>query len=412
MKIFIAYSGGLDSHVLLHLMANIFQDKKKAGLAAIYVNHNLSPKSKQWAKHCQKVCKKLGVAYISKSIDANIKSDIHSPEEILRKHRYEVFAKILPKNSYLLTAHHANDQAETLLLQLFRGAGPKGLAAMPEKIKFARGWLVRPLLNLSQEEILEYAQKYKLKWIEDESNADTKYDRNLIRHKLIPLIKKTWSGIIATLNRVASHCGETNELLEILAEKDLLDVASKNNENTLSIELLKKLAFIRQKNTLRFWLHKLHLPMPSEVKLNEVIRTVVNSRYDAMPVVKWFGVEIRRFRDRLYAMAPLTTHDNKVVLSFSKKTLKLPADLGVLKISIKSGFKLDLKKLTVRFRQGGEKLKLPKRGAHDLKDLMQEWDIPTWLRDRIPLVYCDDKIIAVVGYWSVDGVWFHTPREL
>ena len=166
-----------------------------------------------------------------------------------------------------------------------------------------------------------------------------------------------------------------------------------------------------QKNTLRFWLHKLYLPMPSEVKLNEVIRTVINSRYDAMPVVKWFGVEIRRFRDHIYAMQPLAPHDNKVVLPFSKKTLKLPADLGVLKISIKSGFKLDLKKLTVRFRQGGEKLKLPKRGTHDLKDLMQEWDIPTWLRDRIPLVYCDDKIIAVVGYWSVDGVWFHTPRE-
>ncbi|HBS51833.1 MAG TPA: tRNA lysidine(34) synthetase TilS [Coxiellaceae bacterium] len=405
-KTFIAYSGGLDSHALLHIMANLCQSKKDVKLTAIHVNHNLSPKSKQWAKHCQKVCKNLGVAYITKSIDADIKSDIHSPEEILRKLRYEIFAKILPENGCILTAHQANDQAETLLLQLFRGAGPKGLAAMPEKIKFAQGFLARPLLNLSREEILQYAQKNKLKWVEDESNVDTKFDRNLIRHKLIPAIKKRWPGIVATLNRVASHCAEANELLEILAKKDLQDIAGKDVQNTLDIKLFKKLDFIRQKNTLRFWLHKLQLPMPSNVKLNEVIRTVINSRYDAMPVVKWFGVEIRRFRDHLYAMPPLTSHDKSVILSFLKKTLKLPAALGTLKVSIKPGFKLDLKKTTVCFRQGGEKINLPKRGTHDLKKLMQEWKIPVWLRDRIPLIYYDNKIIAVVGYWSVDSVRF------
>ncbi len=387
-KIFIAYSGGVDSHVLLHLLREIYQDKKGIKLVAIHVNHGVSPKAQKWVEHCRKICKKLAIEYITKKISLKNKScNDYSPEEILRKLRYEIFAKILPKGACLVTAHQADDQAETLLLQLFRGAGPKGLAAMPENIKFAGGYLARPLLNSSRQEILAYASKYKLQWLEDESNANTKFDRNLIRHEVMPLIKKRWPAIITTLNRASKHCFEASELLNILAEKDLQEVVSLNNVDILDITLLKKLSVMRQKNVLRYWFYKLSLPMPSEVKMREVIRTVINSRYDAMPMVKWLGAEVRRFRDNLYAMPPLEPFD---------KEKSLPV-LNKIKSKVARELKLNPKKIKICFRQGGEKVKIAGRqGTHDLKKLMQEWSIPPWLRDRIPLVYFGKYIVAII----------------
>jgi len=408
-QIFVAYSGGLDSHVLLHLLAQIRKVQPKLKLTAIHVNHNLSANAKKWNQHCKKVCKGLRVECVIKNVDATIKIKGHSPEEIARKLRYESFAEILPKNALLLTAHQANDQAETLLLQMFRGAGPKGLAAISTKVKFAKGWLVRPILDFSREELLQYAIEYKLKWIEDESNTNLKFDRNLIRHKLMPAVKKQWPGIIATLNRVSRHCAEASELLEDLAAEDLSKIIGANKK-TLNLTSLKELTVIRQHNVLRFWLHSLQLSTPSEAKLNEIIRTIVNSRSDATPQVKWHGAEIRRFQDHLYAMSPLLSHNNKIVLRWDlNKPLKLPNDLGVLQVKIAPKFKATIatKTFTVQFRQGGEKLKLAKRqGTHQLKKLMQEWRVPPWLRDRIPLVYCGAKIVAVIGYYSVSDLQF------
>ncbi len=389
-KIFIGYSGGVDSHVLLHLLHDVYRHKKGIELTAVHVDHNFSPKAKKWARHCQKICKQLSIKCITRTIAARI-NDSYSPEEILRKLRYEVFAKILPKEACLVTAHQADDQAETLLLQLFRGAGPKGLAAMPEKAKFAHGWLVRPLLGCSRKEIHLYATKHKLKWVEDESNSNTKYDRNLIRHQLLPSIKARWPAIITTLNRVSRHSAEASELLEILAEQDLARLVNGTDSSILNITLLKTLPLNRQKNVLRFWFHKLFLPTPAEVKLREIVRTVINSRYDATPVVKWFGAEVRRFRNNLYAMLPLMPFDKK----------KSIADLDNLRSKIARKFKLPMKKIRICFRQGGEQIKLPGRsGKHDLKKLMQEWSVPPWLRDRVPLIYYAKKIIAIVGYYN------------
>jgi tRNA(Ile)-lysidine synthase len=413
-KILIAYSGGLDSHALLHLLVQLRKTQPKLQLVAIHINHNLSLNAKLWTKHCKKICKNLRVRCIIKSVKAKVKFKDYSPEEIARKLRYEAFAENLPKNAVLVTAHHADDQAETLLLQLFRGAGPKGLAAMPTKAKFGKGWLVRPLLCFSREELLQYAKEYKLRWIEDESNADIKFQRNLIRHKLMPIIRKTWPGITTTLNRAATLCAAANELLEDLAAEDLVNAVS--DKGALAIGALKKLSLARQKNVLRFWLNTLHLPIPSEAKLNEIIRTVINSRSDAKPLVCWQGIEIRRFQNYLYAMAQLLLHDKKQILQFNlRRPLKLPGNLGVLhaKTSKKFLATFKSKKFTVQFRRGGEKLKLSKRqGTRELKKLMQEWQIPPWLRDRTPLVYCGNEIIAVVGYYCIDGMQFYNHTTL
>ncbi len=390
-RIFIAYSGGADSHVLLHLLSTFFKSKKGIKLTAIHINHNLSPHAKRWDRHCYQVCKKLHIDYISKSIAPGIKPGAHSLEEILRKLRYEIFAKVLPKGACLVTAHQADDQAETLLLQLFRGAGPKGLAAMPEKVEFARGWLVRPLLGCSREDILFYAKCHKLRWIEDESNSNTKFDRNFIRHQLMPHIKNRWPACVKVLNRVSRHCCEASELLNILAEEDLLKVADQEKAHIIDVKSLKKLPLVRQKNVLRFWLHRLSLPIPSEVKLAEVIRTVVNSRYDAMPLVKWFGAEVRRFRHGLYAMPPLVALDSK---------RSSPA-LNKLKLQLANELKLDPKKIKLCLRKEGERVKLFKRqGTHELNKLLQEWSVPPWLRNRVPLIYYETKLIAVVGYYT------------
>jgi len=420
-RIVVAFSGGLDSHVLLHLLVISSKAKKakkaKAEITALHINHNVSSNSKKWAKHCQQICKKLDVKYIDKDVKVKSNHGKHSPEEILRNLRYEAFAELLPKGGCLLTAHHANDQAETLLLQLFRGAGPKGLAGIPVKTKFAKGWLIRPLLNCTRAELLQYAKQHRLKWIEDESNADLKFDRNFVRHQLLPKIGKRWPGVIKALNRSANNCAEADQLLGVLAADDLKEAidpvttsfprASSGNlssTKTINIKKLKKLPLIRQKNLIRFWLSELGLGLPSEAKLQEIMSSVIDSRYDATPVVSWKGGEIRRFRNELYAMLPLAAHDNKQVLLFTGKILHLPSGLGDLKIKITKP-NIDPKKIKICFRQGGEKISLKgRKGTHDLKKLMQEWNIPPWQRDRIPLIYYDEKIIAVVDYYSVGWI--------
>jgi len=406
MQIFVAYSGGLDSHVLLHLLTQIRRYQPGLELTAIYINHSLSANAKYWDQHCQKTCKDLKVKYITKQVDAKIKIKDHSLEEIARNLRYEAFAKILPKNAILMTAHHANDQAETLLLQLFRGAGPKGLSGMAVKKEFAEGWLVRPLLHFSRLELLEYAKEHKLSWIEDESNTDTKFSRNLVRHTLMPIIKKNWPGITKVLNRTANLCAQTDELMQEFGRQDL--ILTTKIKDAISIDALKQLSIARQCNVLRFWLYNLNLPIPSEIKIQEILRTAVNSRSDANPVIAWPGVQIRRFNGNLYAMPPLLEHDNKIVLSLDlKKKLNLPSGLGILNIKMSKDVAKNYqnKKFSLRFRVGGEKVFIPKRKvAHELKKLMQEWQVPPWMRERIPLVYCEDQIIAVAGFYAIEGL--------
>lgn len=406
MQIFVAYSGGLDSCVLLHLLTQVRRYQPGLNLSAIHINHSLSANAKSWDRHCKKICKDLKVKYITKQVNANVKIKDHSLEEIARNLRYEVFAEILPKNAVLMTAHHANDQAETLLLQLFRGAGPKGLSAMAVKKEFAKGWLVRPLLRFSRADLLEYAKEHKLNWIEDESNTDTKFSRNLVRHALMPIIMQNWPGATKVLNRVAGLCAQANELMEELGRQDL--ILTTETKDVISINALKQLSITRQCNVLRFWLQSLNLPIPSEVKIQEILRTAVNSREDVNPVIAWPGVQIRRFNGNLYAISPLLIHDNKVILPFDiKKKLNLPSDLGVLSIKINKDVAKNYqnKKFSIRFRTGGEKVFLLKRQAtHELKKLMQEWQVPPWMRDRIPLVYYEDQIIAVPGFYTIDGL--------
>lgn len=387
-KFLIGYSGGMDSHVLLHSLYKLQQQNSQLKIRAIHIHHGLSPNANSWTKHCANICQKLNIELIIKKI--KVTKNKHSLEALARELRYQEIAKTLKKNECLLTAHHADDQAETVLLQLFRGAGPKGLAAMPSHKEFAHSSLLRPLLKFSREDLHAYALKNKLKWIEDESNENIGHDRNFIRHKLIPLLIDRWPGIITTLNRSAEHFAAASDLLNILAQQDYAQTQG-SVPKTLSIKKLVALDQIRQNNLLRFWLQTLNLPLPSSIKLQHILSDVLYCRADANPIVHWHNAEVRRYRDNLYAMPPLSSIKTDMIIPWDAKTeLKLPHNLGILTPKILKNLKLkNTKNITVRFRNSS--------GTHSLKKLFQEKGIPPWQRDFIPLIFQNEELVYILN---------------
>jgi tRNA(Ile)-lysidine synthase len=400
--LWVAYSGGLDSHVLLYLLVRARQQYPQLNLHAIHIDHGLSPHSAAWRVHCQQVCQELGVDCHVEQLD---RSKLTGPslEASARQARYEIFTKLLSNGGTLLTAHHRDDQAETVLLRLLRGAGSQGLAAIPEQRSLGKGVLVRPLLAFTRAQLQQYAQEHQLQWIEDDSNSRTDFDRNYLRHEVVPLLQARWPAASTTLARTAEHCRETTTLLQELAAQDWQQ-AQGTVANTLSIAALTSLTPARQRNLLRFWLQQLDLPLPSERQLEQLRSDCLTQREDAAPLMHWSGVEVRRFNGSLYAMSPLAAHDANVILPWldSSKPLQLPSDLGQLTVAHLEMMGIVLTNNTnvsVRFRQGGERIELPGRqGSHALKKLFQEWRVAPWLRDRIPLLYVDDKLAAVLGY--------------
>jgi tRNA(Ile)-lysidine synthase len=214
----VAYSGGMDSHVLLHLCY-----KLKIPVRAIHINHGLQKEADAWSKHCNKICEELNVPFFNIHVDAAATQG-ESPENAARNARYEALMSELKVNECLLTAHHKDDQSETLLLQLFRGAGPAGLAAMPVVRKTGKGIHLRPLLECSRSELMQYAKENKLNWIEDPSNQNTDFDRNFVRQKIIPLIKGRWQQVDSALEQVASQQQDSLEIIEAMAAIDLSSV--------------------------------------------------------------------------------------------------------------------------------------------------------------------------------------------
>jgi tRNA(Ile)-lysidine synthase len=431
----IAYSGGLDSHVLLHALAQLRINHPEIQLRAVHVDHGLSPNAKAWRQHCQQVCADLAIVFAHYTIDPQGYDPKSSLEEAARQQRYQIFAEILQPEEYLLTAHHQDDQAETVLLRLFRGAGPKGLAAMHWQRPLGKGTLVRPLLDISRAELESYAKQQKLIWIEDESNQHMALDRNYLRHQVLPLIQARWSNVALSLARTAKHCDETEVLLAALAAEDMQKVPGRVAQ-TLSIAALQTLRLERQKNVLRFWLNSLGFCLPSTKKLLQLVQDCLTAKEDAAPLLAWQGVEIRRFQGDLYAMAPLWVHDPSLVASISwdkgESVMSLKMLVEVIqqepslrvffeaiqnfafnnskhqpRIAAKSICKDDLDevcisphtKITLRFRQGGEVFHpVGRMASHPLKKLFQEWQVPPWLRNRIPLIYFDDELVIVVGY--------------
>ncbi|MFC1748601.1 tRNA lysidine(34) synthetase TilS [Pseudomonadota bacterium] len=395
-SLWVGYSGGCDSHVLLHALASLRQ-ALSIQLQAVYVNHGLSINAHAWGEHCQNVCDELNVPLRILQVDAKPKSG-QSPEESARFARYHAIAELLGHGEYLCTAHHQDDQAETLILQLLRGAGPKGLASMPLQSALGDAWQIRPLLNFSRQQLENYGEQHSLQWINDESNQDTGFDRNFLRHELMPILKKRWPSAARTLSRSASHSAEAAELLDELAKRDY-EQAKGESEDRLKIGCLTELSVSRLKNLLRYWIALNGLPLPSDIKLQHVMGDVIPAAQDKMPCVKWRGAEVRRFDGCLYAMPPMPSIDPCTVIPWNDldSVLELP-DGRKLRLVGQKAEVLIQGGVSVRFRQGGEQI-IPAGNKHhkNLKQLFQEHRVPSWERERVPLLFVGEELVVVVG---------------
>lgn len=410
----VAYSGGLDSHTLLHAMAGLRPHLPGAELHAIHINHALQPDAQQWSEHCAQVCAALKIPYRAVHVNAAPAAG-ESPEAAARSARYQALAGVMSNGDALLTAHHRDDQAETLLLQLLRGSGPHGLAAMPACATFGAGMHLRPLLEFTRTQLHHYATQQDLNWIEDQSNFATHYDRNYLRQEIMPRLAARWPGVSATFARSARHAADGAYLLDMLAQSDLEHVAAEPRD-TLSVARLKTLDQPRQRNLLHAWFKYLHLPLPAAVHIEHILSDVVAVAADREPCVRWPGAEVRRYRDLMYAMAPLTPHDPATVLPWDMQdVLMLPSGLGTLSAmpATGNGLKESLCRnhgITVCFRHGGECCRPAGRGhTHEFRKLFQEASIPPWQRDRIPLIYVGPELAAVGDLWVCEP--FHAAAD-
>ncbi len=392
-KYLLGYSGGLDSHVLLHLFAGLRADHL-IDLRAIHINHSVNARANDWAIHCAAICHRLNVELLHQTIHPGINQNL---EEQLRQLRYQLFENHLTKNEILLTAHHQNDQAETILLQLCRGAGPQGLSAMPRIKTIGLGWHARPLLDVTREDLLHYAKHHQLNWIEDESNANSQMTRNFLRHEVIPILQKRWPTVTKTFARAADHCADAQQFIEMSAEA-LFKQVQGSTPDTLSVKKLLILKEIEQRQVLRYWIDQAKFILPSTVKMQQLLKTLLQARADKMPHVAWGNVEIRRYRDELFLMEKLGQHDPNQVIPWNNMLEPLIlSHIGVLKADPSCSSIYG--KITVRFRTGGEIVRLPGRQHHhELKKLFQTWGVPPWMRDRIPLIYVDEVLVGVVGF--------------
>jgi tRNA(Ile)-lysidine synthase len=391
---FVGFSGGVDSTVLLHALAHL-PEGPWPEITAVHINHQLQSAANDWEQHCQQQAAGLGVGF--RTIRVTVAGSANREAEA-RKARYAAFASLLEEGDCLLLAHHQQDQAETLLYRLFRGAGVRGLSAMQRVTLLERGTLVRPLLDLPRRAVLAYAGESGLRYVDDPSNVDVGYDRNYLRHRLVPVIEARWPSAGAALSRAARHLQEASLLLDELAAIDLSSCEQRDDaEPWIDLSGISLLSLSRQKNLLRYWLEK------KGVVLAEEQQRVLQEEFllaaeDRQPCLVNGEKTLRRFRGRLYVTSarpvawsdPISWHGLGVchIPGYGRLALSPPQDLA----------------LTVEPRRGGEVVK-PEGSAHTrtVKNLLHESQIPPWQREQIPLVFLDGEIVAVADLFHAEG---------
>ncbi|MDP2852164.1 MAG: tRNA lysidine(34) synthetase TilS, partial [Gallionella sp.] len=378
-SVLIGLSGGVDSVVLLHLLHQL-APRFSWRLSALHVHHGISPNADAWADFCAGLCASHAISLHIEYVDLAPLRE-HGIEAAARKLRHAAFAG--QACDFVALAHHADDQAETLLLQLLRGAGVRGVSAMPLLAnREGSPNLLRPLLRCSRQEILDYAAAYDLRWIEDESNADDSYPRNFLRHRLLPLLEQKFPAYRATLVRSAQHFAEASSLLDELAQQD---AAQAIHADTLAVAALQALSLPRAKNLLRYLLHSVGAPMPQTVQLDDMLHQLCGARADAAVCVTYSDWQVRRYQGRIYALRALGDFDRSLVLPWhGEAELDWPAlDTRLyFKHTNSSGIslaKLQRAPVTLRLRQGGETLRPQPNGTtRTLKNLLQEHHILPW----------------------------------
>ncbi|MDQ2075400.1 tRNA lysidine(34) synthetase TilS [Marinimicrobium sp. ABcell2] len=413
-RLWLAFSGGLDSTVLLHSLVSLDLPQP---LTALHINHQLSPNACAWERHCEQECKRLGVPLHIEKV--NVQSTGRGIEDAAREARYAVFSRYLGENDWLLTGHHADDQAETLLYRLMRGTGPRGLAAMARQRSLGAGTLWRPLLNVNRSELEDYARAQGLSWVEDESNADLNYDRNYLRHKVLPVLAQRWPGFAERWQQTAELCAHNETLLEELASLDLTAAQPRSEWAGWSLALgtVQELSLPRRLNVVRFWLQGLGLPALGRKPLRDIAEQLLQEGERPSAEFSWGQWTLRRFQQRLYLLnredLPSPRIDlDAIPLSLPHEEnchLPLPGG-GELRLDWQpaqagSGLlKANLPALQVRWRQGGERCRPYYRGhSQTLKNLLQEVGLPPWWRAPLPLLYSGEQLVAVGDLWVCHG---------
>jgi tRNA(Ile)-lysidine synthase len=392
----IALSGGLDSTVLLAALAS---SPALAPLRAIHVDHGLHPDAARWSEHGATLAARAGIGCEIVRVDARAGAG-ESPEAAARTARYAALAARLQPGEVLLTAHHADDQLETVLLQWLRGGGLRALSGMTPVAAFASGWHARPLLGFTRAELGDWAELQRLDWLEDPSNLDLRFDRNYLRLEVLPSLRRRWPAASRTVGRVASQAAEALALDDVAAGADLASVAE---GRTVSLERLARLDHARQRRVLRAWLRALGLPMPAAATLEALRRDMREAADDRVPETRWPGGVVRRYRSRLYGeFLP----DPAAALLESAgatwrpgQTLDLGA-LGTLDLRAADNGGLSRARLTeplvVATRPAGAVFR-PAGSAHrrPLRKWLQERGVLPWRRASLPLVFAAGEIVAV-----------------
>jgi tRNA(Ile)-lysidine synthase len=397
-RFIIAYSGGLDSHVLLHSMSRLGLDKEQ--LLSVHVDHGLHDASHEWAQHCDLTAQGLGIASQTVTLNERPGPGV-SIEDWARRQRYCSLRSMMSLGDILLTAHHRDDLAETFLLQLLRGAGPHGLSSIPQRRTFGPGSLIRPLLNVGRSDLHAYAKLFDLSWIDDPSNDSEKHDRNFVRHQIMPSITQRWPGATRRILHAAELQQQAATLLDEVADAHL-ESASTQDPNKIRTDIFAGHAIPRQRWVLRRWIANAGFPIPDSAHVDAML-SLLAARQDSQPCVRWKGAELKRYREHLF-LSYQSTETRSVPLKCAwnfQSPLELHAGLLTAKMTRGRGINAKLvanNKVSVDFRRGGERCR-PENRQHSqsLKRLFQEWGIPPWQRTQIPLIFVGDVLAAVAG---------------
>lgn len=395
----LAFSGGLDSSVLLHLLARL-RSQDSPGLRAIHIHHGLLPHADAWSRHCETVCDALQVPLEVVRLSLQVPPGA-SIEAFAREARYAALADALGTHEMLLTAQHRDDQAETLMLQLLRGAGIEGLAGMPLLRQWGDGWHARPLLDVGRDELLQWARQQGIEWVEDQSNQDRRFDRNYLRHEVMPLLRQRWPAAGATLARSAQNLASS---LSVLREEAAVDLDHCRDGPSVRRTELLLLSSARRALVLRAWCRERGYPAPDRRRLQTIESQL--GQEDGSPnwQVDWADVSLRCYRECLYltprVLPPLPDADLPWPGGLH---LVLPQGCGELTLRTgASGIPAHLweeGRVSIAWPQPGMRCRVLRReGTRSLKKLCQEWGVPAWIRPFLPLVRVDGQLAAIAGF--------------
>ncbi len=396
----VAFSGGVDSTLLLYLLSDYARQFEHVELKAIHVHHGLQSRANDWANHCQTICDSLSVPLVIERVTVSDDTQL-GLEQRARNARWQVFDHLLGDGDALWLGHHADDQSETLLLNLLRGCGVTGAQAIKVKSQRNHYQLLRPLLSFSKLQLIEAATSMSLTWVDDPSNESIEFRRNFLRHEIFPRLESQWPGYRTSLNRFTSHMQQTHELLSEYAASDLERVS---DGPSIHLPKLNRLSEARRANCLRFWILMQTHYTPGASQLNQLIAQLSSASPESKVSLTWGNWSIQQAGEHLVILPSVQLE----AISFSHQWTDWPEPLNIPELSLrltvnktsKGGLRppTEFEKVTVRCRNGGERCHPGfRRHSTSLKKVYQELGIPSWQRNRIPLVFYNEKLVAAVG---------------